>query len=180
MLTETFLSHFDAKQKHKDQKWYWEGLDAKPSHIGLVSNFGRFLCQKSWNFDPNIFDSYWWETIRNELETMWVCFRYKTKFSCLGFFLIFSTLVISIPKKVIKFWPEVFVALLYAKQRQIDPKKNAWMFWGKTRSFCGALQVWRVFMPKFIKFWLEYFRAILMQNNNKMTENDVERFGCKT
>jgi len=26
-------------------------LSAKPSHLELISNFGRFSCWKSWNFD---------------------------------------------------------------------------------------------------------------------------------
>jgi len=46
ILAVIFFRRIGGKQQKNDQKWCGEGLDAKPSPLGLVSNFGIF-CVKS-------------------------------------------------------------------------------------------------------------------------------------
>jgi len=46
-------------------------------------------------------------------------------------------------------------------------------FRNKTKSLWVSLQPQWVFVPKVMEFLLEHFRAILIGNINKWTENDV-------
>jgi len=47
ILIETFLNCIDGKKQQNEQRRCGEGLGVKSNHLGLISNFGRFSCQKS-------------------------------------------------------------------------------------------------------------------------------------
>ena len=70
---------------NQPKKGYSELLGETPSHFELVCKFGEFLCQKPWNFDRNIFESYWWETPIKWPKIEWRRFGCKTLSSCVGF-----------------------------------------------------------------------------------------------
>jgi len=78
ILTWNFLGHPLCQTTTKRQKkGCSDVLGTKPSHFGLVCKFGKFSWQKTWNFDQNIFEPYWWEIITKWLKMMWERFGCK-------------------------------------------------------------------------------------------------------
>jgi len=57
----------------------------------------------------------------------------SAKSSHLGLLSILPALIVFVPERVMKIWPEVFLLLVYVKESQIDPKgdvvitKSFWM-----------------------------------------------------
>jgi len=127
-----------------------EGLGTKPNHLGLIFNFSRFLCQKSWNFDRNVFKLYWWKTIRNWPKRK--CMFLVPSQVIFAWFSTLSALIIFVPESVMEFWLEVFLALFYVKQ-QIDLKKWCFQVLVQNQVIWLDLKVWWVFVSKVMKFW---------------------------
>jgi len=92
----------------------------------------------------------------------------------LTWFSTLPNLVVSMTEKVVNFWPEVFLTFFYVKQPQINLKKRCSEVLETKASHFGLVCKFSDFScQKVMKFWLKYFLAILIGNNNKMIKNYV-------
>jgi len=97
---------------------------------------------------------------------MWACFQCKTRPSLVWFPCL---------KESWNFDMNFCWFAFMSNNHKSTQYKMFKSFRGKTKSIWVGLQVWRVFMPKVLKIWLEHFWVVLLEKNNKITENYVRK-----